>query len=107
MPVDFLFGNAKTYCLHKVLFKLDCPICGITRATHLLMHGQFKAALLLNSGVLPLVAAIIQHLLSYVLKYELSRKVNLLSLWFLVIVFTTRYIWNVVDHFKHNEVLYF
>ena len=35
-------------CLFHSLTGLDCPGCGALRATHHLLHGNFRAALVLN-----------------------------------------------------------
>jgi hypothetical protein len=36
-------------CPLKAMTGLDCPLCGATRATHALLHGQLATALDLNA----------------------------------------------------------
>jgi hypothetical protein len=100
---DFLFNNANTYCLHRILFKFDCPICGLTRAVYSALHGQFKQAFFYNMGILPLIFLIIQHFLSYFLKYEFSRRINQVLLWFLAIILISIYSYKAIVYFTKNE----
>jgi hypothetical protein len=43
-PVDRL----PTVCPFRLLTGRDCPLCGLTRATHALARGHVRAALALN-----------------------------------------------------------
>ncbi len=48
-------------CPLRALTGLDCPLCGATRATHALLHGQLVRALDFNAlyvAALPVVAAL-------------------------------------------------
>lgn len=43
-------------CAFKMLTGLDCPGCGITRASHHLLHGRFAEAFDLNAFLFLLIA---------------------------------------------------
>jgi hypothetical protein len=44
----FAFGTHAVQCVYKKNTGLECPTCGLTRAFHLILTGDFKAALQLN-----------------------------------------------------------
>ena len=46
--VDPATSSLYPACPLQSLTGLDCPTCGTLRATHLLLHGQFRAAFALN-----------------------------------------------------------
>jgi hypothetical protein len=49
-------------CLLRALTGYDCPLCGATRATHALLHGQLAHAADLNAlyvATLPLVGVLV------------------------------------------------
>ncbi len=41
LPADF-FDHGPTICVSKLITELDCPGCGITRATQHALHGEFE-----------------------------------------------------------------
>lgn len=43
LPADF-FDQGESICLSKVLFKVECFACGLTRACMHLIHGEFEEA---------------------------------------------------------------
>ncbi len=42
------FDNGRSICLSQLLFHLDCPACGLTRACMHLIHFQFEDAYAYN-----------------------------------------------------------
>jgi len=44
----FAFSTHAVQCAYKKNTGLDCPACGLTRAFHLILKGNFRAALQLN-----------------------------------------------------------
>ena len=73
--------------LHS-LTGLDCPTCGTLRATHLLLHGQFRAAFALN----PLLFFALPILTLLLLRPSLarSRRIPWVLLGILLIFFVYR-----------------
>lgn len=55
-------------CIFKMLTGYDCPSCGVQRVVHLVMHGEFTAAFLLN----PFLFVAVPYLLA-VIYVQLSR----------------------------------
>lgn len=45
---DAIVFNNKTLCLHKTILGVECPLCGMTRATHELFHLKFNSAFQYN-----------------------------------------------------------
>lgn len=66
----FLFEPGKTGfflpCPFRFLTGLNCPGCGVTRALHQLLHGNFEAAFMLN----PLFLLAIPFLLFALIRYS-------------------------------------
>lgn len=61
-------------CLTAALFHLPCPGCGLTRATLLLLHGQWRAAMALHP-LAPLVSPLVIGGLGYVaVRYVVTGK---------------------------------
>lgn len=65
MPINFLFNNPSSYCVHKNLLGFDCPICGMTRSLFSLLHGRFSQAVFLNVGIVPFTSFVIVYYYSY------------------------------------------
>jgi hypothetical protein len=65
----FYFEPGKTGffppCLFRTITGLTCPGCGVTRALHQILHGNFEAAFILN----PLFLVSIPFLLIAFLRY--------------------------------------
>ncbi|HOO57432.1 MAG TPA: DUF2752 domain-containing protein [bacterium] len=45
--------HGPTLCLFKLIFGIECPGCGMTRAVSAVMHGNIAAAIEYNPLVLP------------------------------------------------------
>jgi len=43
--------NEESYCLHKSIFGVECPGCGLTRAIYYMLHVSFNKAIGLNAAV--------------------------------------------------------
>jgi hypothetical protein len=46
------FSGGVTLCVYKLLFHVDCPGCGMTRACAAVMQMRFSDALAFNRGVI-------------------------------------------------------
>ncbi len=53
-------------CVFRSLTGLDCPGCGITRAMHQLLHGNFEEAFRLNPMLFVLIGLVLYALPSLV-----------------------------------------
>jgi len=52
VPDAYLFSGDHSLCLHRYLFHVDCPLCGMTRATHELSRFRIWRALGYNFNVM-------------------------------------------------------
>lgn len=60
LPFDTLWASGGTICIHFHLLGFQCPLCGMTRAVHQVLHFRFVSAFHYNVVVflLPLYLAI-------------------------------------------------
>lgn len=60
LPERYLFNNSKSLCVFKTLTGIQCPMCGMTRAVHLITHFKIVRAIQYNIVVLffPLILVI-------------------------------------------------
>lgn len=57
--LPILLNSATDYmlpCLTKKYIGIDCPGCGMQRAIHLLVHGEFSAAFFMYPAIYPILA---------------------------------------------------
>ena len=99
LPSIFLFNNQHSFCLHKNLLGFDCPACGMTRALHYLLHGQFLTAIAFNVGVIALMVLIIQHYLSYFIQTEISEVFRKIATWMFAVTLLLIYLIRIIEHF--------
>ncbi|HXD93270.1 MAG TPA: DUF2752 domain-containing protein [Bacteroidia bacterium] len=98
LPSGFLF-NGQVFCLHKNLLGFDCPACGMTRALHCLLHGQFLTAITFNVGVVALVVLVVQHYLSYFIVAEISEVFRKIAAWLFAATLLLVYLVRTIEHF--------
>ena len=83
IPDRFLFEGKESLCLHKMILGIECPLCGITRAAHELLHLRFLSAFQYNFTVYLLsffiLADLADHLFSGT-KLKLIKKFALITL---------------------------
>ncbi len=99
LPTEFLFHNPTSFCIHKNLLHFDCPGCGMTRALHSILHGQFRQAIIFNIAVAPLIILIVQHFLSYILPASSCDTFRKISLTLFTTVLLTQYFIKTLKHF--------
>jgi hypothetical protein len=83
VPDQVLFENKDSLCLHKIILGIECPLCGMTRAAHELMHFRFLSAFQYNFTIYLLSLFIIVDFTDYVFpgrNLRLLRKISLISL---------------------------
>lgn len=99
IPIEFLYNNEWSFCIHKKLFKFDCPGCGMTRALNCFLHGKFRQALIYNIGVAPFVILIFLHFLSWFFQFNLIRILMNITNVLLVIFLFAPYFIKLIQHF--------
>lgn len=68
--------TAPTVCLHYRFLGFQCPLCGMTRAVHHLMHFDISGALNYNWAVVFLPLYLIADLFSFLLKHSCFRLIR-------------------------------
>lgn len=83
IPEKVLFESRESFCVHKFILGIDCPLCGMTRAAHELLHFRFQSAFQYNFTIYLLSIFIIIDFMNYVfpfLRLRFIRKVSLILL---------------------------
>lgn len=83
-----------TICPSKLLYKIPCPGCGVTRATLLFIEGHIKQALLLNPNCL--FAVIFIYLYPIIALYSLLYKQSYIA-----------YLYNITNNALKNKIILF
>ncbi len=99
LPTEFLFHNPTSFCIHKYLLHFDCPGCGMTRALHSLLHGQFRQAIIFNIAIAPLTILMVQHFLSYILPSRPNDIFRKISLTLFTTILLSQYFIKSLNHF--------
>ena len=90
---DSVVTNAKyTVCLHRSLFGLECPLCGMTRALHYAGRFDLVNAIRYNYVVLPLLLYFLTESVMLILhrSYALSRIILFCTLTAFLIIYIQR-----------------
>ena len=83
IPDHFLFEGKESLCLHKMILGIECPLCGMTRAAHELLHLRFLSAFQYNFTVYLLSFFILTDLADHLVpdtKLRMIRKLALITL---------------------------
>ena len=99
LPTEFLFHNPTSFCIHKNLLHFDCPGCGMTRALHSLLHGQFRQAIIFTIAIAPFTILIVQHFLSYILPSRPNDIFRKISLTLFTTILLSQYFIKSLNHF--------
>jgi hypothetical protein len=52
IPREWIYDNP-SLCIHKSIFGIECPFCGMTRAVYEIVHLKFIEAIRLNFAIFP------------------------------------------------------
>ncbi|MBQ7855956.1 MAG: DUF2752 domain-containing protein [Alistipes sp.] len=63
-------------CIFKVITGYDCPSCGVQRAVHAILHGEFVSALKLNPFIFVLSPYLLALLYTSLSKSALSQRLR-------------------------------
>lgn len=83
VPDKLLYESRDSLCLHKIILGIECPLCGMTRAAHELMHLRFLSAFQYNFTIYLLSLFLIFDFIDFLLPgkiFRLIRKIVLISL---------------------------
>jgi len=83
VPDRLLFNEDNIMCLHKMLLGIECPLCGMTRAAHDILHLRLVSAFHYNFTIYLLALLIIADAVYLIFPrpvWQLLRKVSLILL---------------------------
>ncbi len=94
LPSGWIYNESNSICIHKRLFGIGCPLCGITRAAYDIVHFNFAKAIKENFNVLPLTITLICWIVYYFYPMSIIRKLCIIMLFVtlagFIIVYTLR-----------------
>ena len=90
--------NEYSYCIHKQIFGINCPGCGLTRAIFYFIHFDYKKAILLNPTVVFAMLTIIGELLYQLKQNERLRKIRFILYQLFCISLLTLYLTVIFNH---------
>ena len=99
LPKEILFENSSKFCLHHLLLHFDCPGCGMTRALHSFLHGEFKLAFYYNYAIVPFIILIIQYLISSILPKNIEAILKRATVYLFTSTIMIKYFISLIDYF--------
>jgi hypothetical protein len=75
IPREWIYDNSNSVCIHKSIFGIECPFCGMSRALYEMVHLNFNNAIQRNFVVIPFVITIFCWTSTIVFKNASLRKV--------------------------------
>lgn len=84
IPEKTLLDEEGISCFHFTLFGIQCPLCGMTRASHYLLHLNIPKAISYNFNVLLLLLYVLLDVLVEVTDLKLMSLLRKGSLWILI-----------------------
>ncbi|MFA9389980.1 MAG: DUF2752 domain-containing protein [Prolixibacteraceae bacterium] len=98
IPFDVLFGTAYPLCIHYHILGFECPLCGMTRAVHALVHLQFLSALQYNVVVVLLPVFFVLDIVSFFNHVNWLLKLKKMVVFVIAISFLALYVFRVGTH---------
>lgn len=92
IPDRILFDSKDSLCLHKMILGIECPLCGMTRAAHELMHFRFLSAFQYNFTIYLLSFFIVIDFFDYLFPGKKLRTIRKLAIILLLAGFGIIYI---------------
>ena len=80
IPAKWIFDESNSVCIHKRLFGIGCPLCGMTRAVYDVVHFNFARAMNENFNVFTFVVTIICWMIYYFYPSPSTRKLSIVML---------------------------
>jgi hypothetical protein len=72
--INYAFDLHLTVCPTKLVWHVPCPGCGLTRASSLLLEGNFADAIKMNPNIIIVAPAAILFPIVYVVLFHMKRK---------------------------------
>jgi len=81
VPDHILFNQQLELCILKKTTGINCPLCGMTNATHELLHFRFVNAFNYNALIYLLSALLLLDLLVAITGNDLIVKIRKITIW--------------------------
>lgn len=85
-----LIYSGKTFCLHKMITGIECPLCGMTRSLHSMLHFRLVQSFHYNFAGIILLGYVLMYFIGIVLKKKIGMK--RIILFVLILSFIVLYI---------------
>ena len=94
IPASWVYNESNSVCIHKRLFGIGCPLCGMTRAVYELVHLNFMKSIRENFNIIPftltLVCGMVYNLFPSPFTWKLSIFMLLLTAAGFILVYALR-----------------
>jgi hypothetical protein len=91
LPAKWIFDPDASVCIHKRLFGIGCPLCGMTRAMYDLLHFNITKAITENFAIIPFFLLLVIGLI-YLLYPLRMKKIFFVMVYLTLAIFMLVYI---------------
>lgn len=100
VPDHILFNQQLELCILKKTTGINCPLCGMTNATHELLHFRFVNALHYNALIYLFSALLLLDLLVAITEDDRILKIRTITIWIFFLGFITLFIIRIIQRFS-------
>ncbi|MFW5886202.1 MAG: DUF2752 domain-containing protein [Bacteroidota bacterium] len=106
LPDHFIFNDKISFCLHKYLLGIQCPFCGMIRATYLLTHFDLIQSMQYNAAVIFLPLYLLADITELIFPGKLFNQTKKVILVLFILALVIIYIYRIVTQLlKSNPFL--
>jgi hypothetical protein len=73
LPAKWIYDPDATVCIHKRIFGIGCPLCGMTRAMYDLLHFNITKAITENFAIIPFTLLLVIGLIYLLYPLKMKR----------------------------------
>jgi hypothetical protein len=91
LPAKWIFDPDATVCIHKRIFGIGCPLCGMTRAMYDLLHLNITKAFSENFAIIPFFLLLVMGLI-YLFYPLRMKRIFFITLYITLAIFVLVYL---------------
>ncbi len=91
IPAGWVYGDGGVVCLHRELFGIGCPLCGMTRAVWEMVHFNFVKSFGENFNVVPVGLAVMSGMVYYFFPSRVTKRLGIVMLCLMLAGFVVVY----------------